>query len=259
MAQAGKVERVEDRRIAVSEASRCAADQTSQIERLLLEALGKVAPCPVLIDDAHDTPQQGVDGDIARGCALDDGAMLLRIWRNARCLVASRRQAGLASFAAASAVSEAAGWPVAVRRSGGTAVIHRPGVLNISLIAAQPRDSALSVGGDYAMLLGLLRAALADIGISCDQGDVPGAHCDGRYNLRWQGRKLAGTAGWIARANGRAVRIFHASLQLSGSIGEDLRAIRRFETALGEAKAYSIEAHIGIDQIPGGLPPLRDN
>ncbi len=259
MAQAVKVERGEDRRIAVSEALRRAPDRTSQIECVLLEALGKVAPCPILIDGAHDTPQQAVDGDIAHGAALDDGAMLLRIWRNSRCLVASRRQAGLASFAAASAISEAAGWPVAVRRSGGTAVVHRPGVLNISLIAAQRADGALSVGGDYAMLLGMLRAALTEVGINCDQGEVPGAHCDGRYNLRWQGRKLAGTAGWIARANGRAVRIFHASLQLSGSIGEDLRAIRRFETALGEAKAYSIEAHIGVDQVPGGLLPLRDN
>lgn len=257
MAQAMTVERVEHRAFAASEASCVAQDRALRIERALIDALLKIAPCPVLIDDQHSL-QRAVDGDIAHGSALKDGAMLIRLWRNARCLVASRGQAARADFATARAVSEAAGWPVVIRRSGGTAVVHRPGILNISLLSAQPRDGGLSVNGDYAMLLGLLRAMLAEIGIRCDQGDVPGAHCDGRFNLRWQGRKLAGTAGWVARPNGRSVRIFHASLQVSGAIEEDLAAIRRFEAALGQAKAYSIDAHVAVDQIPGGLPSPKD-
>jgi lipoate-protein ligase A len=258
MATALDMERMDNRPIVRDETPCRPSTETARIEQVLLAALGRSAPCTVLIDDSHSTPQQGVDGDILRGAALSDGELLIRAWRNPLCLVASRRQAGLTAFAAARSVSEAAGWPVAVRRSGGTAVVHRPGVLNISLLAAQPRDRDLSVGGDYAMLLTVLRDMLAGIGVGCDQGDVPGAHCDGRYNLRWRGRKLAGTAGWIARPHGRTLRIFHASLLVGGAIEEDLRAIRRFETALGEPKEYSIDAHIGVEHILGDLRPQND-
>src|SRR3546814_1308642 len=65
-------------------------------------------------------------------------------------------------------------------------------------------------------------------------GDVPGSYCDGKYNLRWRGRKLAGTAACVTRRGNGAVRLFHASLLVSGSIDEDLDAIGRFEAALGE-------------------------
>src|SRR3546814_3138163 len=79
---------------------------------------------------------------------------------------------------------------------------------------------------------------MAGMGIACDAGEVRGAHCDGKFNLRWHGRKLAGTAACITRSGGRAVRLFHASLAVSGPIEQDLAAIRRFETALGEPCDY---------------------
>src|SRR3546814_11427114 len=79
-------------------------------------------------------------------------------------------------------------------------------------------------------------------------GDVPGAYCDGKYNLRWRGRKLAGTAACVTRRGNGAVRLFHASLLVSGSIDDDLDAIGRFEAALGEPARYDPAAHVTVRQ-----------
>lgn len=229
------------------------------LESVLLAALRRVAPCPVLDDQTvFADPQHGVDEDAVHAARLGDGERLLRVWRNPRCIVASRRYAGLPAFALARAASEAAAWPVAVRRSGGTAVVHRPGVLNVSLLSAHPRVTDHAVESGYTDLLDILRAMLARLGVICDAGEVPDAHCDGRYNLRWRGRKLAGTAGTISHAGGRKLRIFHASLMVIGAVEEDLAAINRFENAVGEPKAYDPSAHVSVAQILDRLAPANE-
>src|SRR3546814_1219853 len=162
----------------------------------------------------------------------------LRVWRNNASIIASCRQARSTHFASARLISEVSGWPVATRRSGGTAVVHRPGILNVSLVSLPQSGEPLSVGRDYETLLSLLCDMMAGMGIACDAGEVRGAHCDGKFNLRWHGRKLAGTAACITRSGGRAVRLFHASLEVSGPIEPALAAIRRFETALGKPRDY---------------------
>ena len=224
------------------------------IESQLVSGLRDHAGCPLLIDENLTSPQSAVDGDMAFAEALTAGDRLVRVWRNERCLVASRRQALLPTFPAARALSEAMGWPVAIRRSGGTAVAHRPGILNVSLLSALQPDQGFSVGAEYAALLAILRGVLSAISIGCDHGDVPGAHCDGRYNLRWRGRKLAGTAGSLVRSRGRSFGIFHASLVLDGAIAEDLEALRGFELTLGEARSYALDAHVSVDEILGRRP-----
>lgn len=220
----------------------------SETEHRLIGALPARSTFSAYLDDDAANPQEAVDRDSAVAASAEVPA--LRIWRNRRCVVASRRQANLPSFKAAKLVSEAAGWPVAVRRSAGTAVVHRPGVLNFSLVtrSAAP-GAALAIGHDYEALLTVLRDMLAGLGIACDHGAVAGAHCDGRYNLRWRGRKLAGTAAYVTRGNGVVTRLFHASLLVGGSIGGDLEAIDRFEAALGEPAAYDPAAHVTVDEI----------
>lgn len=199
--------------------------------------------------------QQRVDGDFPGDFPGDflgvfpaaSDTSWLRVWRNHRCLVASRRQSRSPRFAEAVADSAASGWPIAVRRSGGTAVVHRPGVLNISLVSIGSGNPGLRK--DYFALLDLIAGALQPLGIAAGHGAVAGAHCDGEYNLAWQGRKLAGTAGFVTRRNGTGLRIFHAALAVSGDLRDDLAAITRFETALGEQPDYTASAHVSVAEI----------
>lgn len=220
------------------------------LERTIIANLRATAGMPVRVEPGRAAdPQAGVDADTPQLVIAGQDACWLRVWHNARCLVASRRQSRLPRFAEAATASAAAGWPIAVRRSGGTTVAHRPGVLNISLASLRAGEGHPGVRQDYLALLEIIARALAPMGILAGHGAVTGAHCDGDYNLVWQGRKLAGTAGFVTRVNGMGLRVFHASLAVDGDIADDLATIARFEQALGESPDYSPQSHVSIAQI----------
>ncbi|MDE2411885.1 MAG: lipoate--protein ligase family protein [Sphingomonadales bacterium] len=211
--------------------------------RCFVRALMARAPRP-LLDLVPDDRQSMIDSDDELARALLDepvASAATRIWTNHRCLVASRNQARLPTFPFAVEAMRRAGWPVATRRSGGTTVIHRPGILNVSLTLSGEGGIAVETG--YAALLRLLADACRDIGLDADSGCVDGAICDGRFNLRHHGRKLAGTAAFVQSRAGRKVMVAHASVALDGSLANDLAAIRAFERALGREQDYAITAH----------------
>lgn len=173
-------------------------------------------------------------------------APMARIWINRPCLVASSSQARHPCFAAAANAASQHGWPVAVRKSSGTAVVHRPGVVNVSLFL--PGSGGIDIRAGYEALLGLLIDCCADLGVTADMGWVPGAICDGRYNLRHGRRKLAGTAAFV-KANGAAhVQVVHASITVSGDLDRDLVAISAFDQALGRAEPYTADEHVSLEQ-----------
>jgi len=100
----------------------------------------------------------------------------------------------------------------------------------------------------YQDFLDLLVKALGELGVACDHGRVFGSYCDGRFNLRCQGRKLAGTAAYAGFANGLRYCVFHASIVVSGSLEDDLAAIERFENGLGMNVAYDRTAHVSLSE-----------
>lgn len=221
------------------------------LEALVVTGLRASTGLPLRVELASCADiQQHVDRDLPTMFPAATQSTWLRIWKNAPCLVASRHQSRMARFDEAASISRDAGWPVAVRRSGGTAVVHRPGVLNISLIQTDPiLGKSIGLRDGFCALIDVLSKGLAQMGIQAAYGPVAAAHCDGDYNLCWQGRKLAGTAGFVTRVNGASVRVFHAALALSGAVADDLIAIERFETALGQAPAYDPAAHVTIADI----------
>ncbi len=217
------------------------------LEEAIIGNLRVTSGLPLRLElEGFATPQIAVDGDTPQIAAAGESSRWLRVWRNSPCLVASRRQSRMQGFPLAAAQSASDGWPVAVRRSGGTTVVHRPGILNVSLVSLSSGDSNLGVRQDYLALLGALAKALAPLGIPAEHGSVDGAHCDGDYNLVWQGRKLAGTAGFVGRMNGMKLRVFHATLAVRGDLFTDLAAIENFETALGENPLYDRKAHVSV-------------
>jgi octanoyl-[GcvH]:protein N-octanoyltransferase len=219
----------------------------SGLEHALRRSLELSSELPLRLESATDGPQAMINADFL---PLQSGRVgELRIWSNSQCVVASRAQTGLPEFEAARTLSERAGWPVATRRSGGSAVVHRPGILNVSVRRLLPPDSLRCVPQGYEAFLAYLICAFKLLGIECDAGEVPGAYCNGRFNLRIGGCKLAGTAAHFAIRDGARVCLFHAAILVSGSVPGDIAAIERFEHALGAQQRYEPEAHVTLSQL----------
>lgn len=150
------------------------------------------------------TAREGLARDVDLGHAVARGASpTFRLWQTDPALVVSRQDMRLPHIARAIEYTGNAGWPVVARETGGSAVAMGPGVLNLSLLL--PRSLVTGASGYamdtvYHLLCEPIRQALSTIGIPTRYGSVPGAFCDGRFNLVTGGKKIAGTA-QASRAN----------------------------------------------------------
>lgn len=209
----------------------------------LIEALTAVRPDALC--------EFGPDGDkLAAESALLDRLLaaggpadLVRLWDHGSCLVTTRRIARLPGFDEACWKS---GMPVLIRPSGGTTVLHRPGVVNVSLFLV---DREGGLGDGFDRLCGLILGATSKLGLDLDAGPVPRSYCDGSHNIRWRGRKVAGTAALARRRGDWHGRLFHASVVADGDATADATLIEAFERTAGLAARYDPRLHIGLAQI----------
>lgn len=131
----------------------------------------------------------------------------LRIWQNAPCLVLGRFDARLPGVREATVAFAQSGVVLLQRASGGTAVWHGPGVLNVSLFWP-PGMAPHGVHQTFEVMAEGMLKGLRALGIEAGFGRIPGTYCDGPHNLVASERKLAGLA-QVRRKRGVLV---HASL-----------------------------------------------
>ncbi|WP_348686062.1 lipoyl protein ligase domain-containing protein [Aeromonas bestiarum] len=170
-----------------------------------------------------------------RDCARD-GQPSAHLWQAPQCLIVTRKDMRLPRYQAACEQLAAEGWPVYVRDSGGTAVPHGAGILNLSLLL--PRTTT-DLAHYYHLLGAPLLTLLAEFGLEGNYDFVPGSFCDGQYNLVIGGRKITGTAQrWLAPGqdhNGAVLA--QAMLLVAGDVDEGTRMASRFyELAGGELR-----------------------
>ncbi|WP_421216556.1 lipoyl protein ligase domain-containing protein [Aeromonas enteropelogenes] len=170
-----------------------------------------------------------------RDCA-HTGMAMAHLWQAPQCLIVTRKDTRLPHYQSACAQLAAEGWPVFVRDSGGTAVPHGAGILNLSLLL--PRTTT-DLAHYYRQLGAPLLSLLAQHGLEGSYDFVPGSFCDGQYNLVIGGRKITGTAQrWLApgQDHGGAV-LAQAMLLVAGDVDEGTRMASRFyELAGGELR-----------------------
>lgn len=189
--------------------------------------------------------QMLVDGDmalLARVMGRGHKGMQWRCWQNRHCLVVPRSWSRLTGFR--EAVLDCP-LPVALRASGGSAVIHGPHMLNISLAWQVGEADGVGIREGYAMLAAPIIATLAGMGVHALLAAVPGAHCDGIFNLVHGKRKMAGTAGLVRPSGPMRGLLMHANLALAPMDG-DLDIIIGFERRLGRPALYRAEAHVSL-------------
>lgn len=194
----------------------------------------------------------GLDAERAllqRVCdGLFDGELLL--WRPARqALVMPRSFERRPGFALARQRCAARGWPILLRDTGGEPVPQSPAVLNIALAYALPAadDEGRRIDTAYERLLEPLALWLAEHGLKTGFGSVPGAFCDGRFNLTLEGRKLAGTAQrWRRRADGRPVVLAHAALLIEDWREVMAGVVNRFYHACASDLRCGADSHLAL-------------
>lgn len=200
-------------------------------------------------DRGFTTAEEGIARDIDLGLAVaHDAAPTFRLWENHPALVVSRHDMRLPYMAKAAEHMRNAGWPVLTRETGGSAVAMGPGVLNVSLVL--PRSLVTSAAGYamdmvYHLLCEPIRLALLTLDIPTRFGNVPGAFCDGRFNLVAGGKKIAGTAqasraNIAASANNREGYVLaHAALLVDSDTRRLTDIVNRFYYIAGSATRFS--------------------
>ncbi|MEM1152920.1 MAG: hypothetical protein AAGI44_02190 [Pseudomonadota bacterium] len=187
-------------------------------------------PFALWVDTRFRPPQQQADIDerLLDSVEASQHQAVARIWSNSPSLVVSRREQNWPGFASAVARLTQRGHEIVMRRTGGTAVVHSPGVLNFSLCYHLPDVDIFSVDASYALLNTQLIRFLQSIGIAATQGEVEGAYCPGRFDIVSDGRKLAGTAQRVKRiASGQNV-LSHLSLNVCNALSRQDEIIDQY-------------------------------
>jgi len=227
----------------------------SSIEASLNRTFLRLYP-DAIIEKAQSGPQQAVDRDGALLEAMfskQSCGTRIRLWTNTPCVVLPYNQVKDKSLDRASEAAAARGYAVALRRTGGSAVIHRPGILCISLLETTVVDQARR-GNLYAPLLDIICSILKELGIESEYGNVADSYCDGKYNVRVGSRKIAGTAALVRGRNGMQGSLVHAALSVWGDLSADIAAVSAVECALGFPASYSANAHTSVLAELNSLP-----
>ena len=168
--------------------------------------------------------QTQLDGE-QRLLSVPRAAPTLALWEATPSLIVGVREMRAPRAIPAAAKMAAAGWPVVVRRSGGSAFPLAAGVLNISWITQAP--SNIDVG--YRQFCQAIIRALEPFGLPISIGPTPGSFCDGRHNLMVDGQKIAGTSQQWRRLPGNQVRcLYHCGLLVDVAAPDLVDAVNCF-------------------------------
>jgi len=159
------------------------------------------------------------DESVLAQVAAGDLPATLRIWQTTQSIAVPRHFSLHDRFADAALTLAGRGWPITLRSSGGSAMPQGPGVLNVSMVF--PHDPPMSIEAGFQLLTDPLCAFFDSLGLPASVGSVPGAFCDGRYNLVVDQQKIGGTA---QKRKKQAV-LAHAALQIDLDLDATCRSI----------------------------------
>ena len=157
------------------------------------------APSAAFFDD-FKTAQLGVlrQEQLAEGISCSRPHLLL--WRAPPALIVGRSDSRLPHFADAADRLVAEGWPVLIRRSGGSACPISKGTLQIAL--ARTATTEITIDSAYTELTNLIRTVLESYGLKVETCSKSSAFCPGRYDISVNGRKIAGLSQHWRQCNG---------------------------------------------------------
>ncbi|KMN39440.1 lipoate--protein ligase family protein [Lysinibacillus sp. LK3] len=118
---------------------------------------------------------------------------------------------------------ESRGYHPIVRNSGGLAVVLDEGILNISIVLSEQKES-LSINEGYDVMVDLVKGLFPEVAEKIEAYEIVGSYCPGSYDLSIDGKKFAGISQRRLR-QGVAVQIY---LCIEGSGSQRAALIRDF-------------------------------
>jgi len=180
----------------------------------------------------------------------------LRVWQNHPCLVLGRSDARLPRLEHALDVLLSEGVEALQRRSGGTAVWHGPGVLNVSVIVPAAYAPQGVHEGFEQLGQGMLDGLRA-LNIDAQFGNMPNTFCDGPHNIVATNKKIAG----LAQRRRRSGVLVHAVVLVDLDLNVMHNTIERFYALAGRPVQYARDKVTTVSQLTQtttGVDAVRD-
>lgn len=178
------------------------------------------------------------------------------VWRTEKSIIVPRGLPSRDYFGAARDAVEALDYPVFERDTGGDLTPQDPGVVNLSLAFRLDGDD-VSIKRAYERLTAPVVTFLREAhGIDAATASIPGAFCDGAYNIACGGRKIAGTAQrWkLIGGEGPARRVAvlgHVALMVTIDLDPAIAALNAFYAAAGSERRIVLDRHVTLVDILG--------
>ena len=187
----------------------------------------------------------------------------LRLWITAPSVIVSKRESELPHFERAANVLQEKGWPIFVRRTGGTICPLGPGILNLSYVNRFKFADGFSAAASYRWFCRKLLQSVSNCGVAGTIGSVPGCYCDGGYNIVVSGKKLIGTSQRcvpISRDYKDVALLMHATILVSADKERLCHIVNRFNALTEQEAVASENALINLTEIDssGGKEDIKD-
>ncbi|MDF9298413.1 lipoate--protein ligase family protein [Geobacillus stearothermophilus] len=209
-----------------------------------------------VIDQSHfgplfDAKQSfAIDDALCTAVGAGQSDAVVRTWVHENTVVLGAADTKLPYIDEAISFLRQEGYRVVVRNSGGLAVVLDSGVLNISLIFPETKNT-IAIEQGYEAMYALIAAMLAPYGVRIEAGEVVGSYCPGSYDLSIGGKKFAGISQRRVRG-GVAVQVY---LCVTGSGAKRGELIRRFYEIGRQGKAT---AFAYPDVVPAVMASLSE-
>ncbi len=197
-----------------------------------ITAAGRCAATSAVFFDDFKTADLGLlrQEQLAEDISCNHPRLLL-LWRAPRALVVGRSDTRLPHFADAVDRLVAEGWPVLIRRSGGSACPISEGTLQIAL--ARTVFPGTTIDTAYIELTNVIRTVLESYGLKAETQGKPAAFCPGRYDISVNGRKVAGLSQHWRQCNGDFTVTTAATLIIEQDPDEIAHIVNLFYRAAG--------------------------
>ena len=209
------------------------------------------------------TPENALESERTLLARVRSGEVdsALSVWSTNNALVVPRRVLRNPYFDHARKRSEARGWPVTVRDSGGDVTPQGLGIINVTYAYCCRRYP--SIEESYRVLCRPIIDLASSFGHVADCKAVDGSFCDGQYNVVTDQKKLAGTAQRRSRRHGQgapAVLFAHALILVNANIVASVNAINHFNRDCGQPTTIDAGVHVNVFDLaaPAVTPLLED-
>lgn len=164
---------------------------------------------------------------LLRAVRAGSAGPVLRIYQPRPTVAFGRRDELLSGFAAAERAVKRSGFTPIVRRVGGRAAAYHRGCLVIDHIEPDP-DPKAGIHQRYALFADMVVAAMEELDLPADVGEIPGEYCPGEYSVHATGRTIDSPAATLKLA-GSAQRIVQGAWYFSTVVvveqAEPLRSV----------------------------------